>query len=87
MKESKQPIRWEGNVVGYIENLNFDNFDLYGKWKPVTSEATEKFLELLRAEEQLVVQVGSESANVIFTVEFEPTETIEIKIRPKTEST
>ena len=83
MTRNRQPIIWEGEVVGFVENLTADMFDLYGKWLPNTTTATQKFLSALRDGEQLWARVGEGQTSTLGTVEFEPEEQIDIKIRPE----
>ena len=83
MGAKRLPIYWQGKVVGQVEGLTGDNFDLYGRWLPDTgSPAHEEFIRRLEAEEQLEVRIGDGVPELRGTIDIVPEDMIEIKGRP-----
>ena len=75
----KQPILWKNEIVGFVEDMKVDMFDLYGKWIPANTIATSNFINFLIQGEILWIKVGE---HIDGTIEFIPDDTINIKLRP-----
>jgi len=75
-------IYWENSCIGKIINPKFDNFDLYGDWHPENGVVYDKFLSCLERDEQLEIIIGEGDEPFKGTVEIEPDDEIEIKMRP-----
>ena len=56
---SKHPVIWEGVVVGEVDDISCDNFNVFGRWYPANTDATAKFYEQLRHGRELRISVGS----------------------------
>lgn len=80
MGREKEPIIWEGSIVGYIEDMVFDMFDLYGTWTSAGTAETERFLKFLAKGEQLWIKIGIDQPST-GTVEYPPDNLIDIKLR------
>lgn len=82
MKEITEILYWNGNIVGVISNAKVDNFDFYGTWRP-TSDANlyRQFLEQVAEEGGARVDIGEVGSPLTGTVELEPDDQIEVKIR------
>jgi hypothetical protein len=77
----REPVIWRGELVGHISDISGDMFDLYGTWTAGAGAATQSFVERLRAGEQLWVEVGTTEPITRGTVEEEPMEQINIRMR------
>jgi hypothetical protein len=86
MSHSRPPVIWRDEVVGTVEDVRVDHLELYWRWIPSCSDTCKAFLEALHSGEQLEVRVGTEEPKLVGTVEIEPDEEIEIRIRPAVSS-
>ena len=84
MAKKRMLIVWESKGVGYVEDLTGDMFDLYGKWIPLGTAATQEFLTALQEGQQLWVTIGD---TITGSVETIPGEEIEIKHSPASSDT
>ncbi|MEK8016719.1 MAG: hypothetical protein VSS75_007605 [Candidatus Parabeggiatoa sp.] len=84
--ENKLPVIWHEKSVGFIVNPKCDNFDLYGKWQPNQNSAYKKFLEWLETYGEAEVEIANNECQIQIrgTVETEPNEEIDIKVRMNT---
>ena len=80
-RDRNEPVAWNGQIVGYLSDVRNDMFDLYGKWTPLVGSVTDDFLTRLRSGDQLWVEIGQAEPILSGTVEEEPTDTIDIRIR------
>lgn len=81
----KLPVLWGDVVVGWIADARGDTFDLYGEWHPVDGDVTRRFVEAIRAEEEVWVKVGTKEPRISGVVEREPEGKMEIKCYPEKE--
>jgi hypothetical protein len=77
---SRQEILWHQTIVGWVENLSCDNLHLFGRWLPASGVATREFLEQLRAETPLEIQIGREGMRA--WLDSEPDDEIEMNCLP-----
>jgi hypothetical protein len=49
---------WQDKVIGEVENLSCDNFNIFGKWYLNNSPETARFYEQLKEGNELLVQIG-----------------------------
>ena len=63
-EKTKTPIFWNSQLIGHIENIKGENFDLYGKWLPQNNPITENFLNLLEQQVEALVEVGEERRTI-----------------------
>ncbi len=82
MKEVGYKIFWNGEFVGEMLEPNLDMFFSYGKWKPTNSTSTEKFLNELKNEEQLIVRFDDPVLGLAGIVETFPDKEIEVTHYP-----
>lgn len=81
-KQQKYPIIWKQEIVGAIDDLESDNFDVYGKWLPGNGLITQQFLKEIVEKGEVVVRIGMGEPKWLGTVEKVPENEIEIKSRP-----
>jgi hypothetical protein len=55
----RDPVIWEGEVVGWMENRRVDMWFHYGRWIPENTPATERFLEAIRTRDEAKVLLGT----------------------------
>jgi hypothetical protein len=81
---TKTPVFWNGQLIGHIENIKGENFDLYGKWLPQNDSATKAFLDTLERQDEVLVEVGEKKPTLggISTESFYLDE-VNIKIRQR----
>ncbi|GAB5494041.1 MAG: hypothetical protein Phog2KO_42560 [Phototrophicaceae bacterium] len=62
-------IIWKEEIVGYMQDINIDNFFIYGKWMPRETRHTDNFLKQLNAnvllEVDLMKQGGKATSHTI----------------------
>jgi len=61
VKPELTPVRWNGQLVGYIKGGNLDNYHFYGGWVPESGPHTDAFLHALQVDqgdEGVLVSVG-----------------------------
>ena len=82
MVEKTENVLWNGKVVGVVSNPNVDNFDYYGSWQPTSDDKLyQQFLKQVDAEGGARVELGEVGSPLSGTVELEPDDEIEVKIR------
>ena len=82
MSEKTEKVFWNGEVVGVVTEPKVDNFDYYGQWKPTEDGGLyEKFIEAIDEDGGAQIIIGDLESPLVGTVELEPDEEIEIKIR------
>ena len=83
MKNTKKElmIYYQGKSIGKIINPKIDHFDLYGIWMPERGVVYSQFVASIENGELVEVQIGEDDPSLKGTVEIEPEEEIEIKIR------
>jgi hypothetical protein len=57
MSDNKIPITWQGNLIGYVQDMNVDMFHWYGKWIPIENAAKQVFLDRLEQIDEVQVQM------------------------------
>lgn len=73
---------WEGSKIGVVSNPKVDNFDYYGPWQPTEdAELYKRFLAQVELEGGARVRIGEANSTLTGTVELEPDDEIQIKIR------
>ena len=82
MSNIRLGILWDGKRVGCMIDSKVDNFDLYGKWIPEESDLVDDFLRALDEKGQLEVWIEGGENPLRATIEIEPVEQIEVRIRP-----
>jgi hypothetical protein len=87
MSPKSERLFWNGKPVGVVLNPKVDMWDYYGSWQPTSDEALyRQFLEQVDQEGGARVEIGDvgspSSATLSATVELEPGDQIEVKIRP-----
>ncbi len=83
MKQKTEHLFWNGKLIGAVSNPKVDMWDYYGSWQP-TSDADlyRQFLEQVDKEGGARVDIGHVGSPSTGTVELEPGDEIEVKIRP-----
>lgn len=75
-------LYWNGKKLGVIEQANLDNFDFYGRWFPTCDkDYYESFLVAVNQEGGAFVAIGRNESQLTGSVEIEPSDNIEIKLR------
>ncbi|MFM2421932.1 MAG: hypothetical protein RL291_462 [Pseudomonadota bacterium] len=87
MKQKTERLFWNGKLVGVVSNPKVDMWDYYGSWQPTSDEALyRQFLEQVDQEGGARVEIGEVgsplSATQAATVELEPDDEIQVKLRP-----
>lgn len=83
MKKNIQILYWNAKIVGSLVDPKADNFDFYGAWEPTEDKLLyESFLAQIDEEGGAFVEIGSVGSPLTGTVEVEPDQEIEIKLRP-----
>jgi hypothetical protein len=83
MASKSEPIFWKRAQVGVVTDPRFDNFDYFGSWRSTDDiELYRRFLEQVQAEGGARVEIGEIGSALTGTVELEPDDEIEVKIRP-----
>ncbi len=87
MKQKTEHLFWNGKIVGVVSNPNVDMWDYYGSWQPTADEDLyRQFLEQVDQDGGARVEIGEvglpSSATLSATVELEPGDEIQVKIRP-----
>lgn len=60
MAKRQWAVRWEGELLGYMQVRGADGFFLYGPWKPAQHPREAELWKLLEAEEDAVVELEEE---------------------------
>ncbi len=82
MGKKSELVFWKNAVVGVIEEPKVDNFDFYGPWIPTSDLVLySQFLLEVECEGGADVEIGEIGSPLRGTVELEPSNAIEIKIR------
>lgn len=77
-------LYWNGKKLGVIEQANLDNFDFYGRWQSTCDkDYYSSFLETVEQEGGAFVSIGGGDSQLTGSVEIEPSDIIEIKLRNK----
>jgi hypothetical protein len=82
MAQKREPIYWQGNLIGYFELMNVDMFNIYGKFSTVNTPDGESFLTASQDESAgIYLQIAT---NLFEFIEFwdNKPEIIELKLRP-----
>jgi predicted lysophospholipase L1 biosynthesis ABC-type transport system permease subunit len=83
MAEKTEQVFWEGKRVGVVTNPRVDNFDYYGSWQPTDdNELYRRFLDQIDVDGGAKIEIGEIGSPLTGTVELEPDDEIEVKIRP-----
>ena len=83
-KITKTPVFWNDQLIGHIENIKGENFDLYGKWLPQTDSATKAFLDVLEQQDEVLVEVGEKPPTLGgISIESFYLDQVNIKIRQR----
>ncbi len=61
---TKTSLRWHDEIVGFIEDMKGEMFDVYGKWIPLDTKATHDFLAAIESGEEVLVQIGSRESEM-----------------------
>lgn len=75
----KIDVFWRGEVVGSILEPKFDNYHLYGEWKPVSSPTTHLFIERITAGKLARVLLGDGEPPLYGTIDMPPDDEGEIE--------
>ncbi|MEL7498758.1 MAG: hypothetical protein AAFN77_14210 [Planctomycetota bacterium] len=82
MSKMTEKVFWNKEVVGVVTSPRVDNFDYYGNWIPTENrELYDRFIEAVEKDGGAQIIVGELDSPLVGTVELEPDEEIEIKIR------
>jgi hypothetical protein len=82
VSKKTETLYWQGRIVGVVSDPKVDHFDYYGSWQPTSDENLyRQFLEQVDAEGGARVEVGEIGSPLSGTVELEPSDEIEVKIR------
>lgn len=85
MSPKSERLFWDGKLIGVVSNPKVDMWDYYGAWQPTSDEAIyRKFLEQVEQEGGARVEIGKVGSPSSGTVELEPDNEIQVKIRPLT---
>ncbi len=82
MNKRTETLFWNGKIVGVISNPKLVNFDYYGSWTPITdTDLYRQFLEQVDMEGGARFEIGDVGSPLTGTVELEPGDEIDVKIR------
>lgn len=82
MNKRAEALFWNGKIVGVVLNPKIDMFDYYGSWTPTTdTDLYRQFLEQVDVEGGARVEIGQVGSPSSGTVELQPGDEIEVKIR------
>ena len=87
--DGKIELIWDGEVVGYINDVRADNFHAYGRWEPSKSTRVSDFVRAVQTAMEkwdddgagVDVFLGPDGMNVVEVTSFEDGE-IEILSNP-----
>lgn len=74
-------VVWNQAIVGFINDLKSDHFELYGAWEPCHSALYQDFIEFVGRGDEPWVQIGDNQSSAMGTVTQIVDLKIEVKIR------